>query len=70
MSTGMLEHLIENYGYWAVLIGIGGYLFGRALELVLGEIKTYENVVGAVLDLIGLLMRLIHVIRRSQHKSV
>jgi membrane protein DedA with SNARE-associated domain len=70
MSTGMLEHLIETYGYWAVLIEIGGYLFGRALELVLGEIKTYEIMVGAVFALIGLLMRLIHVIRRSRPKSV
>lgn len=53
---------------WAVVIGSGGY--GRALELVLGQIKTYEIVVGVVLALIGLLMWLIHGIRRHRNKPV
>jgi membrane protein DedA with SNARE-associated domain len=55
---------------WAVAIGSGGYLFGRALELVLGKIKSYEIIVGAGLALAGLLIWLIHGIRRRRNKPV
>jgi membrane protein DedA with SNARE-associated domain len=55
---------------WAGAIGSGGYLFGRALELALGKIKTYEIIVGAGLALVGLLIWLIHGIRRRRNKPV
>jgi membrane protein DedA with SNARE-associated domain len=40
---------------WAVLIGGAGYLFGQALELVLGNIRRYEELAFAALVAVGIL---------------
>ena len=40
---------------WAVLIGGAGYLFGQALELVLGNIRRYEELALAGLVAVGIL---------------
>lgn len=51
---------------WAILIGSGGYLFGRALELMLGKVQTYEISIAAGLLLAGILVWLIQFIRRRR----
>jgi membrane protein DedA with SNARE-associated domain len=38
---------------WAMAIGVLGYLFGHALEAVLGDIHRYELLVLATVPLIG-----------------
>lgn len=45
---------------WAVVIGSVGYLFGNAVELVLGDIKKYELGLLAVIAVIGILIWVIH----------
>jgi membrane protein DedA with SNARE-associated domain len=41
---------------WAALISGAGYLFGQALELVLGNIKRYEELALAAVVAVGILM--------------
>lgn len=38
---------------WAGVIGYAGYLFGNALQIVLGDLKSYEGLVLAGLVLLG-----------------
>lgn len=44
---------------WAIVVGTGGYLFGHALEILLGDLRRYERdiflvlVVGALMVWIG-----------------
>jgi len=41
---------------WAALISGAGYLFGQALELVLGNIRRYEELALAALVAVGILL--------------
>jgi membrane protein DedA with SNARE-associated domain len=54
---------------WAAVIGSGGYLFGRALEVFIGKIKHYEVQVFAMIALLGLLIWIVHFYHRRKHKS-
>jgi len=45
---------------WAVVIGTGGYLFGSALEIVIGDIKHYELEVLGAIAIIGILIWAAH----------
>ena len=45
---------------WAVSMGVGGYLFGRTLEAILGDIKEYEFKILLGIVLAGILFCLIH----------
>jgi membrane protein DedA with SNARE-associated domain len=49
---------------WELVVGSGGYLFGRALELAIGKIKHYEVEVFALVALFGLLIWALHFYRR------
>lgn len=49
---------------WAVAIGGAGYLFGNALELILGDVKRYEMVVLLALLAGGILIWAGHLWRR------
>jgi membrane protein DedA with SNARE-associated domain len=53
---------------WAVIVGVGGYLFGHAIEIVIADIKNYELEVIAVISLIGGIIWLIHFIRKHREK--
>jgi membrane protein DedA with SNARE-associated domain len=53
---------------WAVIVGVGGYLFGHAIEIVIDDIKKYELEVIAVISLIGGIIWLIHFIRKHREK--
>jgi membrane protein DedA with SNARE-associated domain len=41
---------------WAVVIGYAGYLFGQALETLLGDLQSYEMLILTVLALIGVMV--------------
>ena len=45
---------------WAIAVGTAGYLFGRAFEMVLGEIKSIEKWVLAGVLAVGVLVWFIH----------
>ena len=53
---------------WATVVGTGGYLFGHALEIVIGNIKHYEKEVLILIATIGGLIWIFHFYRRG-HKS-
>ena len=44
---------------WSVLLGLGGYFFGHALQLLIGDVKRFELGGLAVLVCIGLLVWLV-----------
>ena len=48
---------------WAVIVGFGGFVFGQALELALGNIKRYEIPVFCAVVVVGLLFWLRNYIR-------
>ncbi|MBF0276502.1 MAG: DedA family protein [SAR324 cluster bacterium] len=45
---------------WAVLVGLGGYIFGHTLELALEKVKQYEIFVMVSIAGLGLLLWLFH----------
>ena len=45
---------------WAIVIGSAGYLFGNAIELVIGDIKRYELELLSGIAVIGALIWFIH----------
>ena len=51
---------------WAVAVGSGGYLFGRALELFIGKFKHYEGVLFVAIAIIGGLIWAGHFARRKK----
>jgi len=54
---------------WALVVGTGGYLFGHALESILGNIKHYEREVLGAIAVIGALIWLIYFYRRRMRRS-
>jgi len=54
---------------WATAVGSGGYLFGHALEILIGKIEHYEVHVFIVIALLGLLIWAVHFYHRRKHKS-
>lgn len=50
---------------WAVIIGALGYLFGGALEIILGDIKRYELLVFVILALLGVMIWLLYNRKKS-----
>jgi membrane protein DedA with SNARE-associated domain len=52
---------------WAIAVGTGGYLFGHALEIAIGNIKHYEKEVLILVAAIGGLIWIYHFYHR-RHK--
>jgi membrane protein DedA with SNARE-associated domain len=51
---------------WSGLVGTGGYVFGSALEAIIGDVKKYElEVLGAV-TMVGILFWATHFYRRKR----
>jgi len=62
-SISSFRFLILNMlgaSVWAVVVGTMGYLFGHALEVILGNIKHYELLIIAILTGAGILVWLVH----------
>lgn len=51
---------------WAVVVGMGGYLFGSALEAVVGDVKRYEVEALLAIAIMGILVWTIHFYRRRK----
>jgi membrane protein DedA with SNARE-associated domain len=54
---------------WAIAIGIGGYLFGQALEALMGDLKRFEAEILGLLVLAGIVAWMIHGYRRRKSKA-
>ena len=52
---------------WSVVVAGGGYLFGHALELVLSNIKHYEQVIMIGMAILGLGLWLFHKCRSRKN---
>ena len=50
---------------WAVVIGTLGYLFGHALEVIIGDIKKYEFIVLAIVAGVGVIIWLLRVRKKT-----
>lgn len=71
-SISSFRFLIFNMlgaAIWAVVIGAMGYLFGHALEVIIGNIKHYELLVMAILTGAGGLTWLIHFANTKRPRS-
>jgi membrane protein DedA with SNARE-associated domain len=54
---------------WAVVIGTAGYLFGNAVEMVMGDIKLYEMWVLGGIAALGASVWLVYIIRGRVHEK-
>ena len=54
---------------WAIVVGTGGYLFGDALEILIGNIKHHELKVFGVIAAIGTVIWVIHMVRRKRYRK-
>ena len=54
---------------WAIVVGAGGYLFGTALEILIGDIKPYETALSAAIAAIGVLIWTIHLYFRRRRET-
>lgn len=51
---------------WAIAVGTGGYLFGNAMEILIGDVKRHEMKVFAFIAVVGALLWVIHLVRRRR----
>ncbi len=54
---------------WSVVVAGGGYLFGHALELILNDIKRYEQAIMIGVAVLGLGLWLFHRYRSRKNKT-
>jgi membrane protein DedA with SNARE-associated domain len=54
---------------WALAIGVGGYFFGYALKIIIGNIKHYELAVLGAVVIIGLMLWIMHLYRLRKLKT-
>jgi membrane protein DedA with SNARE-associated domain len=54
---------------WALAMGVGGYFFGHALEIIIGDIKHHELEVLGVVVIIGVSLWVIHLCRRKRLRT-
>ena len=50
---------------WAGVVAGGGYLFGNALEGLLGNIRHYEKILFALVTVVGVVLWVLHLYRRN-----
>lgn len=70
----ILEFAILNVisaAVWSIVIGVLGFAFGHAMELVLGDLRRYEEAIVATVLLTGTLIWIIHIVylRRKQKQQ-
>ena len=51
---------------WDIAVGAGGYFFGEALEVFIGNIKHHEIQVFGVIAVVGVLIWIIYFFRRRR----
>ena len=55
--------------FWAAVVGGGGYLFGNALEGILGNIRHYEKMLFVLVALAGAVVWALYLVRRHSKKT-
>ena len=55
-------------GVWSVVVGGGGYLFGHALEQLIGDIRRYEIGVFLIVAVVGALIWAWHLGHRNKSR--
>ena len=56
-------------GVWAVVFGVGGYIFGQALERLIGDIRRFEGPLFMVVTVAGAGVWAIHLYRNRQNRK-
>ena len=54
---------------WAAAVASGGYLFGHALEVFIGKLKSYEIYIMASVAMVGVLIWVFHLYRRRRRRA-
>ena len=54
---------------WATVVGLGGYAFGHAIEIIIGDIKHYELRFFAAIAATGLMVWIIYFKRRQRRNT-
>lgn len=54
---------------WAIAVGTGGFLFGQALEALMGDLKRFEAKILGLIVLAGAVVWMIHGYRRKRSKA-
>jgi len=54
---------------WALAVGSASYLFGHAMEIILGDIKRYELEVLEAIAITGALIWILHFYRRRKRRN-
>lgn len=54
---------------WAAAVGSGGYLFGHALNVFIGKLKSYEIYIMGSVAIVGLLIWVFHFYRRRRRAT-
>ena len=54
---------------WAVAVASGGYLFGHALEAIIGKAKSYEIYIMGSVAIVGLLVWIFHFHHRRRQRA-
>ena len=54
---------------WAVVVGSGGYLFGHALEVFIGKVKSYEIYIMGSVAIVGILIWIFHFFLRRRRRA-
>jgi membrane protein DedA with SNARE-associated domain len=54
---------------WAAVVAGGGYLFGNALEGILGNIRHFEKMLFIVVALAGAIVWVLYLVRRNRNPS-
>ncbi|WP_319524493.1 DedA family protein [uncultured Desulfosarcina sp.] len=56
-------------GIWAVVVGVAAYLFGSALEQVLGDLRHYERMLFILVAAVGATVWIIYLYRRNRRRK-
>ena len=54
---------------WAVAVASGGFLFGRALEVFIGKLKSYEIYIMGSVAIVGVLIWVFYFYRRRRQRA-
>lgn len=54
---------------WAAAAASGGYFFGRAMEVLIGKLKSYEIYIMGSIAMVGLLVWTFHFYRRRRQRA-
>ena len=56
-------------GVWAITVSGAGYLFGNALEGVLGDLRHYERILFTIVAVVGGIVWCVYLYRRKRDKG-